>query len=531
MNSFNSIKTSRRDFLKISSAVAISPFALSSDNVRSETMIPDLTDPHKVEKREPLPHATPSKLPRWRGFNLLEKFNGSNQPFREEDFQNISDLGFNFVRLPMDYRSWIVNGDKRKFNEKTLDEIDHAVEFGQKYGIHVHINFHRAPGYTVANPPESPLVWNDEETLEICKLHWQTFAKRYRSIPADQLSFNLFNEPAGCTESEYFKVAKTLVEAIRRESPQRLISCDGIDWGTKPCLSFKELQVAQSTRGYSPMEISHYGASWVNSKDYPEPRWPFSSFNGLLPSPGKRELSEGMRKPLSIQGPFPNNSKLTFKIGTVSSKAEIVVKFDNSEAFRKTFVPKAGKGEWKEEVFVEQYGVYQNRYDLDFELEVPDATRQITIANVNGDWATITQLAITHGNQSAVSSGTADWNAQSPTELRYVEEDNRPTIVGGTVRDRQWLWDNNVKLWKEAEKQGIGIMVGEFGAHNVTPHSVVLNWIEDMLINWREADWGWALWNFRGSFGVANSERKDVDYEDWRGLKLDRKLVSLLQRY
>ena len=99
------------------------------------------------------------------------------------------------------------------------------------------------------------------------------------------------------------------------------------------------------------------------------------------------------------------------------------------------------------------------------------------------------------------------------------------------MRNRQWLWDNNVKPWKEAEKQGIGVMVGEFGAHNITPHPVVLSWMEDMLVNWRQADWGWALWNFRGSFGVANSERKDVDYEDWRGLKLDRKLVSLLQRY
>ena len=328
-----SFQTSRRDFLKIGSAIAISPFALSSGNVQAKSMIPDLITPRKNEKGRQLPHATPSKLPRWRGFNLLEKFNGANQPFREEDFQNISDLGFNFVRLPMDYRSWIVDGDKRKFNEKTLDEIDRAVELGQKYGIHVHINFHRAPGYTVANPPEAPLVWNDEETLDICKLHWQTFAKRYRSISADQLSFNLFNEPAGCTESEYFKVAKTLIDVIRQESPQRLISCDGIDWGTKPCLSFKELQVAQSTRGYAPMEISHYGASWVNSKEFPEPRWPFTSFNGLLPSPNKGELSEGVRRPLSIQGPFPKDSKLAFRIGTVSNKAEIVVKFDNSEAF------------------------------------------------------------------------------------------------------------------------------------------------------------------------------------------------------
>ena len=54
-----------------------------------------------------LPEPTPKDLPRWRGFNLLEKFMAGNpRPFREEDFDWIADLGFNFVRLPMDYRCW-----------------------------------------------------------------------------------------------------------------------------------------------------------------------------------------------------------------------------------------------------------------------------------------------------------------------------------------------------------------------------------------------------------------------------------------
>ena len=32
-----------------------------------------------------LPDAAPDHLPRWSGFNLLEKFNGKNEPFREND--------------------------------------------------------------------------------------------------------------------------------------------------------------------------------------------------------------------------------------------------------------------------------------------------------------------------------------------------------------------------------------------------------------------------------------------------------------
>jgi endoglucanase len=39
------------------------------------------------------------------------------------------------------------------------------------------------------------------------------------------------------------------------------------------------------------------------------------------------------------------------------------------------------------------------------------------------------------------------------------------------------------------------------------------------------------MWNFRGSFGVLDSDRGDVRYEDFKGHKLDRKLLDLLQRY
>jgi len=42
-------------------------------------------------------------------------------------------------------------------------------------------------------------------------------------------------------------------------------------------------------------------------------------------------------------------------------------------------------------------------------------------------------------------------------------------------------------------------------------------------------DIGFALWNFRGDFGILNSGRVDVDYEDWHGHKLDRKLLDLIR--
>jgi len=39
------------------------------------------------------------------------------------------------------------------------------------------------------------------------------------------------------------------------------------------------------------------------------------------------------------------------------------------------------------------------------------------------------------------------------------------------------------------------------------------------------------MWKFRGSFGVLDSGRADVAYEDCHGHKLDRKMPELPQKY
>jgi endoglucanase len=327
-----------------------------------------------------LPEPSAGKLPRWHGFNLLEKFNGRNDRFNETEFEWIAAFGFNSVRLPMDYRMWIEDGDWTKFREQTLKEIDEAVKFGEKHGVHVCLNFHRAPGYTVAQPPEAKPVWTDDEALRVCALHWAAFAKRYQGISSRQLSFNLFNEPPKLEADTYRRVVAHIVTAIRNHDEHRLIICDGREWGNVAPTELAGLGVAPPPRGYLPMHVSHYQASWVNGADkWPEPTWP-------------------------------------------------------------------------------------------------------------------------------IKEGDTLWNKEA-------------------LRERQ------IKPWKKLESQGVGVMVGEFGAFNRTPHKVALAWLRHNLELWKEAGWGWALWNFTGGFGILDSGREDVKYEDWRGRKLDREMLELLQEF
>ena len=137
----------------------------------------------------------------------------------------------------------------------------------------------------------------------------------------------------------------------------------------------------------------------------------------------------------------------------------------------------------------------------------------------------------TRGYQpKAVSHYTATWVPRDEFETM-----NPPTWPlkddKGQIWDRARLRQEYIDRYKAITDRGVQVHVGEWGCFNQTPHAVALAWAEDCLSLWKEAGWGNALWNLRGPFGVLDSERQDIAYEDFKGHKLDRKMLELLRRY
>lgn len=325
-------------------------------------------------------------LPRWRGFNLLDMFTVRSQGnFAEDDFRWMADWGFDFVRIPACYTLWIEGEDVYKPYEPMLEKMDRVVRLGQQYGIHVCLNFHRAPGFSVNMERQEPFnLWKDEAALAAFIFHWELFTRRYKGIASSQLSFNLVNEPVrptpdGLTRADHERVMRAAVAAIRKIDPERLIILDGVSWGNETLPELVDLGVAQSCRAYLPMGISHYKASWAGGENYPLPSWPG---------------------------------------------------------------------------------------------DMPD----------------------------------------------------------GKYWDRQALLAH-YQVWAELAQQGVGVHCGEGGAFCYTPHSVTLAWLRDVLDVLTGFNIGYALWNFRGEFGILDSKRKDVAYEDWYGHQLDRQMLDVLRAF
>jgi endoglucanase len=375
--------------------------------------------------------STPAKNPRWYGFNLLEYFSTdadwmkyfpykNDGMFLEDDFRWIRDWGFNWVRLPMDYRFW-TGPDLFTINEKRIELIDRAIRLGERYGIHVNVCLHRAPGLCILDTMDEKLtgiavtkektnVFSDAHTFDAFVHQWTFFADRYKGIASQKVSFNLVNEPVVLPSdaeraemekhgpvktsdpfspeflqrhaNDYTRLAKASADAIRAHDPQRLVVTDGYPGGGSPIPDLVGTSMLQSAHTYTPIQVTHHNCEWVRgilSGSEPMPTWPLKDEKGRI------------------------------------------------------------------------------------------------------------------------------------------------------ICDREIL-KKNFHQWSGLAAKSVPIHFGEMGCYKHTPPEIVLAWFSDTLDALSELNSGWALWNFRGPFGVLDTERTGTKFEDWHGHKLDRPLLTLLQK-
>lgn len=243
-----------------------------------------------------------NKLPQWKGFNLLDFFSpnpaNAREGTTEEHLKWMADWGFDFVRIPMAYPSYvkfdrsknITPEEVRNIDTEATDKVEELVYLAHKYKLHVSLNLHRAPGYCVNAGFHEPYnLWTDQQALDDFCFHWKFWAERFKNVSHKKLSFDLLNEPSNREDMNdqhskrgpvpgetYRKMAIAASEAIWSVNKKRLVVADGNNTGSTVIPEIADLNIAQSCRGYVPGIISHYKAPWAmkDVDNVPELKWP-----------------------------------------------------------------------------------------------------------------------------------------------------------------------------------------------------------------------------------------------------------------
>ena len=178
---------------------------------------------------------------------------------QESDMRQVSDFGFNCVRLPFNYR--LIESKSNGYNLAGLKYIDDVIDWASKYGVYVMLDLHAAPGAQNHDWHSDSLgraeLWTKKSNrAKVYKL-WEFLADRYKDEPM-VAGYDLLNEPVLDDAQLLNEFYRESIKAIRRCDKKHILFVEGKHWAQDISVldDFADDNWAYSIHYYEPLEFS-----------------------------------------------------------------------------------------------------------------------------------------------------------------------------------------------------------------------------------------------------------------------------------
>lgn len=447
----------------------------------------------------------------------------------EDTYRELSELGFNSVRLYLNYRLFEDDSAPYEYLQSGFDWIDTNIAWAKKYGMGIILNMHYPQG-GYQSGGDGLELWSEPENLERLTALWKAIAQHCADEPAIW-GYGLVNEPylpmfgnTQTTINYYTNAVRKMTSAIREVSPyqaifaERIINISGgeVNWDLSAESAFPLIDddnVVYEFHYYQPFDLTH---SVKYDRPYP-PQYPrvdldrsiyVSTWVGTQRAEMVSERSGGWSyfesEPVSLTDEH-NVGILALNAGKIGSGK---VYFDNIKV---TEISESGK-----RVLLE--------YNFDAEGE----------ANCFYNW-------------TADGSGTGRYDADGRsggcyvmygTDMdftagadRFLLEEGKQYVVSGYVRtsgevgyyspridfakvseivtvDKAYLKEQLTEYAEFSERHDVPLYLGEFGCCNdaFEDGESALNWVGDMIDICTELSIGFNYHTYHeGWFGFYHS--------------------------
>lgn len=167
-----------------------------------------------------------------------------SQYITEADIKRIAEVGFNSVRVPLNARLFLTEGEHAVDVAEGFELLANVVRWCRQAGIYAVIDMHGAPGgQTGANIDDSardqPDLFADKRNQVRLVELWVKIATRFRDEPA-VAAYDLLNEPlpertgaAAKYKQELEPLYRRITTAIRAVDKKHMITLEGADWANE----------------------------------------------------------------------------------------------------------------------------------------------------------------------------------------------------------------------------------------------------------------------------------------------------------
>lgn len=200
---------------------------------------------------------------------------------KEDDFSRLEDLGFDFVRLPIDEEQfWDEHGNKLPEAWQLLTQ---ALNWAGKHHLRTIIDMHiiRSHNFNAENEGKTNVLFTSGETMQNYINLWSQQSDVLKTYSNDSLAYELMNEPVANEHEQWNKLIFKVHKAIREREPQRTLVIGSNKW--QSTWTFKYLRIPEGDKNiilsfhyYEPQVLTHYGAPWT----------PIGKYSGKLTYPG-----------------------------------------------------------------------------------------------------------------------------------------------------------------------------------------------------------------------------------------------------
>jgi len=177
-----------------------------------------------------------------------------------QDLALIHQMGFDFVRLPLDPEPMFHHNDADQISGDYLTDLDAAIKMIIGQDLSVIIDVHPTDDFKLK-------LGSDNAFVEQFADFWRALAQHYSSLDPNRVFFEILNEPELNDPYRWYGVQAKVADAIREGAPQHTIIATGAHWSDDDDLVFleplRDPNVIYNFHYYEPHLFTHQGATWA----------------------------------------------------------------------------------------------------------------------------------------------------------------------------------------------------------------------------------------------------------------------------
>ncbi len=157
-----------------------------------------------------------------------------DESLKDADFRFMSECGFNWMQLPINYRHFLKDGTASGFDQRGYEYVDRVIALCKKYNIYLLLSLHAAPGAQVRDwNAESAFgeagLWDHEHLVEQTERFWLEFAERYKDEEI-VAGYEILNEPVAGDLEQFNAFNRRMLKAIRSVDKNHIVGIAFNNW-------------------------------------------------------------------------------------------------------------------------------------------------------------------------------------------------------------------------------------------------------------------------------------------------------------